>query len=535
MGSAETIGSQTDLFAAINKKHKFFKLIPAVASRNTELIGNFAFHDIQKSQKFENIGIKTAGANLAELTKMELLKSFAPSSVVIDKSGNILFVHGDTGKYLSPAPGPASLNIIEMAGKELKLKINTAIRNAIKQKKQIEYNNITAKTNGDTQVINLIVGPFTDEGDTRVLLMVSFQEINKKQQKEVPAVVKLSTKKKEAKYIEELEKELAYEKENLSAITEESQAFTEELRSVNEELQSANEELQSTNEELDTSREEMQSVNEELITVNSELSVKIDELAGIQNDLKNLLENVNDGTIFLDENLNIKRYTKLATNLFHLIPTDIGRPFKDINSELIVGELITKARYSLEMFTTHEEELLTNDGKWYLMSILPYRTTEEVVDGVVITFTDISAIKNVEASYWDVSELAENILNIFNTVREPLLILDKDLKVISANRSFYDSFKVTSEETLGNLIYNLGNKQWDIPKLKELLEEILPKNNVFDDYEVDHEFLSIGHKVMLLNARRIIQKEPFSQLILLAIEDITDRKKGGGGWTLKRS
>ena len=442
---------------------------------------------------------------------MELLKSYAPSSVVIDKLGNILFVHGDTGKYLSPAPGLASLNIIEMAIKELKLKISTAIRNAITQKKQIEYNNITVKGNGDTQVINLIVRPFTDTGNPPVLLIVSFQEINKKWQEEASSVVKLSTSKKESKYIEELEKELAFEKENLSATTEEAQASTEELKSTNEELQSTNEELQSANEELDTSREEMQSVNEELITVNSELSAKIDQLAEIQNDLKNLLENINVGTIFLDEELNIKRYTKLATNLFHLIPTDIGRPFSDINSEVIIGELITKARHSLEMFTTHEEELLTNDGKWYLMRILPYRTTEEVVDGVVITFTDISALKKVEASYWDASEIAEKFFNIFNAVREPLLTLDKDLRVISANKSFYDSFKVTPEETEGNLIYNLGNKQWDIPKLRTLLEEILPKDNKFDDYEVEHEFLSIGRKTMLLNARRIIQKEPFSQ------------------------
>jgi two-component system, chemotaxis family, CheB/CheR fusion protein len=531
LGPAETISGQTNLFNAINKRQKFFKSTPSVTSRHAELFENFAFQNIQKSEKLENIKINSAVENLAELTKKELLKSYAPSSVVIDESGKILFVHGDTGKYLSPAPGPASLNIVEMACQELKLKINTAIRNAITQKKQVEYNNITVKTNGDTQVINLVVRPFTDTGNPPVLLMVSFQEISKKQKEQSPAVEKLSTKERKAKYIEELEKELSYEKENLIAITEESQASNEELKSTNEELQSTNEELQSTNEELDTSREEMQSVNEELITVNAELSAKIDQLAEIQNDLKNLLENINIGTIFLDNNLNIKRYTKQASNLFHLIPTDIGRPLNDINSELIIDKLVTKAGYSLEMFTTHEEELLANNGKWYLMRILPYRTTEEVVEGVVITFTDISALKNVEASHKDASEFAENILN---TVRESLLVLDKDLKVVSANRSFYDSFKVTPEETIGNQIYNLGNKQWNIPKLKELLEEILPKKSSFDGYEVEHEFISIGRKVMLLNARLIVQKEPGSNLILLAIEDVTDRKKAGG-WTLKRS
>ena len=517
LGSAETVGMQTDLFTVINKKYKFFQSTPSVASRYSELFNNFAFTDIKKIEKFNHEGIKTEGANLAEFTKKELLKSYAPSSVLIDLSGNILFVHGDTGKYLRPAPGPASLNVIEMAKEEIKFKISTAIRNAIKQKEQIEYDNITVKTNGDTQVINLIVRPFINADKPPELLMVSFQEINKKQQVEAPAVLKHNTKKKEVKLIEELEKELAYEKENLSATTEETQASVEELKSTNEELQS-------TNEELDTSREEMQSVNEELITVNSELSEKIDQLAEIQNDLKNLLENINVGTIFLDKELNINRFTKLATKLFHLIPSDIGRPLKDIYSEIIIDNLITKAKCSLELFTVHEEELQANNGKWYLMRILPYRTTEEVIEGVVITFTDITIAKDVEASYWDAAEIAENFLNIFNTVRESLITLDKELRVISANNSYYDFFKVTSEETIGYPIFELGRKQWDFPKFRALLEETLLKDKKFDDVVFEHEFLNIGFKVLLLNARILTQKAPLPQLILLAIEDITNRQ-----------
>jgi two-component system, chemotaxis family, CheB/CheR fusion protein len=525
LGPAETIGNNTDLFTLINKKHKFYKVIPSAAIIHTELFGSYAFHEIQKKEKIENIRNKMDGTNLAELTNRELLKSYAPSSVLTDESGSILFVYGDTGKFLSPAPGPASLNIIEMAVKELKLKISTAIRNAVTQKKEQEFNNITVKTDSGSQIVNLIVKPITETDKSPVLLMISFQEINKKLQKEEPDFVKLSKKEKEFKYIEELEKELAYERENLSATIEEAQASNEELKSTNEELQSTNEELQSTNEELDTSREEMQSVNEELVTVNSELSAKIDQLAETQNDLKNLLENVNVGTIFLDRDLNIKRFTKPVTSLFHLIPSDIGRPLGDIKPVVIINELINKAKYSIEMFTTHEEELSADDGKWYLMRILPYRTTEEVVDGVVITFTEITSLKNIESSYRDVSELFENI---FNAIREPLLILDKDLRVISASKSFYDCFHVTPEETIGNLIYDLGNKQWDVPKLRMLLEEILPKDSKFDDYEMEQEFLNIGRKVMLLNARIVNQKESDSRLILLAIEDISAYKETGG-------
>ena len=525
LGPAETIGSCTDLFTTINKKHKFYKVLPSATAIHTDLFGSYAFHDIQKKERLENLSIKTDMASIAEITNRELLKSYAPSSVVTDESGLIFFVHGDTGKYLSPAPGPASLNVSEMAVKELKLKISTAIRNAVMQKKVQEFNNITVKTDSGAHIVNLIVRPITEPDKSPALLMISFQETNLKQQKNVTPAVKLSTKEKEFEYIEELEKELAYERENLNAIIEGSQAANEELKSTNEELQSTNEELQSTNEELDTSREEMQSVNEELITVNSELTIKIDQLAETQNDLKNLLENVNVGTIFLDGDLNIKRFTKLAINLFHLIPTDIGRPLVDIKPEVIINELINKARNSIEMFTSHEEELQTNDGKQYLMRILPYRTIEEVVDGVVITFTDVTSLKNIEASYRDVSELSDNI---FNTIRQPMMILDKDLRVISTNKSFYNCFKIKPEETLGNHIYDLGNKEWDIPKLRMLLEDVLPKNGEFEDYEIEHEFLNIGLKIMLLNARIITQKEPDSNLILLAMEDITAYKKRGG-------
>jgi len=525
LGSAETIGSQTDLFKEINKKHKFFKSIPYAVSKHTGLVGKLALYGVPKHDKSGNVENKAIGANLAEITKRELLKTYAPSSVLTDESGNILFVYGDTGKYLSPAPGPASLNVVEMAIKELKLKITSAIRSAVKQNKIVEYNGIIVNADNETRIVNIIVRPFEDADNSRMLLIISFQEIIKKLQEKTQTFINSPTSKKNAGYIEELETELAREKENINSVTDESQAFTEELRSTNEELQSTNEELQSANEELDTSREEMQSVNEELITVNSELSAKIDQFAEIQNDLKNLLENINVGTIFLDEKLNIKRYTRHAINLFHLIPTDIGRPFSDINSELIVSALIAKAENSLEKFVTYEEEILDNSGKWYLMRILPYRTTEDIVDGVVITFTEITALKKIESSYKDASELTENILN---TVRESLLILDKDLMVISANRSFYDSFKVTPAETVGNLIFALGNKQWDIPKLRTLLEDILPKNTEFENYEVEHEFLSIGRKVMLLNARLITQEESLSQLILLAIEDITNRKEAEG-------
>ena len=311
-----------------------------------------------------------------------------------------------------------------------------------------------------------------------------------------------------------------YTKENLHATIEEQQASNEELKSANEEMQSTNEELQSTNEELETSKEELQSVNEELVTVNAELQDKIEQLAGMQNDMKNLLDNINIGTVFLNDTLNIKRFTREAVRVYRLVASDVGRPLADIKSNIEGDDLLTDAQAVLDSLVPCEREVRTGSGEWYLARIQPYRTLDNVLDGVVLTFTDITKRIRAEASTEEAQELARSIVD---TVREPLIVLDGTLKAVSASRSFYQNFRVTRENTLGHQLYELGNRQWDIPKLRELLETILPGNQVFEGYEVEHDFPSIGKRKMLLNARRLTGKAGETQLILLAIEDVTER------------
>ena len=315
--------------------------------------------------------------------------------------------------------------------------------------------------------------------------------------------------------IQELEKELARTKDNLQAIIEEQQASNEELKSTNEEMQSTNEELQSTNEELETSKEELQSVNEELITVNAELQAKIDQLADMQNDMKNLLDNISIGTIFLDQHLVIRRFTREATRAYRLVASDVGRALADIKSDLANEELLSKAQNVLETLIPYEQEVCTTSGDWYLARIQPYRTLDNVIEGVVLTFTDIKKRVEAEAAVQQARELAEGIVD---TVREPLVVLNADLKVVSASRSFYQHFQITAAETVGRLIYELSNRQWDIPRLRELLEKVLPLNQSFDDYAVEYELPKIGRRKILLDARRIVGKKGDTQLILLAIE-----------------
>jgi two-component system, chemotaxis family, CheB/CheR fusion protein len=310
--------------------------------------------------------------------------------------------------------------------------------------------------------------------------------------------------------------------QELQATKEYLETTIEELGASNEELQSANEELQSTNEELETAKEELQSTNEELISVNSELQDKIDDMEEINNDINNLFVSTEVGIIFLDTHLGIRRFTPNMNHFFNLIPTDIGRSLQDITSKTPHENICQEAEEVLATLQTKEREIKVGaDGEWYNMRILPYRTLENVIDGVVLTFVDITARKRLEGIIQAARIYAESIVD---TLREPLLVLNGDLIVVSSNRSFYRTFKTSPAETEKRRIYDLGSGQWNILRLRELLEEIIPKNTLLEDFEVEVDFPDLGRKKMLLNARRIPAMESLPGLILLAMEDITDKK-----------
>jgi two-component system CheB/CheR fusion protein len=343
------------------------------------------------------------------------------------------------------------------------------------------------------------------------------------EQPEEAAKTKQSSSTGSSKRVAELEQELALNKENL-------QSTREEMETSSEELQSSNEELQSTNEELETSREELQSINEELMTVNSEQTAKNDELDKTSNDLLNLLNATEIATIFLDMDLNIRRFTPATTAIFNLIESDIGRPFNHITSNLVYDTLAEDLNKVLDTLVPRSIEVQTSEANTYILRITPYRTPGHVIQGLVLNLIDIT--KETKAAQElaiakaaqelaiakAAQELAESLVN---TVREPLLVLDADLRIISANSAFYKTFQVAKEKTETQLIYDIGNRQWDIPKLRELLEEILPQSNQFNDYKVDHTFLTIGRRTMLLNARRVTVVSGQKPMILLAIADIT--------------
>jgi two-component system CheB/CheR fusion protein len=514
LSPSESIGNHPELFAAQNRKWKLYRAMHSLTSRRAVMASGMSWTADSGGKAPAETMKKGKETDLAELAQRVLLQSYAPASVLTDVKGNILYVHGDTGHYLRPAPGQATLNVVDMAREGLQLELRSAMHTAA-QGASTRNQEVSIKAKGEIQTVAFSVRPLPDPHGGEAVLLVSFQEVaaippaKSGRGKHAAVLVEL-------KQIEELRRDLAYTKENLHATIEEQQASNEELKSTNEEMQSTNEELQSTNEELETSKEELQSVNEELITVNAELQAKIEQLAGMQNDMKNLLDNINIGTIFLDQNLMIRRFTRDAARIYRLVATDVGRPLADIKSDL--GEDLTGAVQTvLDSLVPREREVRTAAGVVYLARIQPYRTLDNFIEGVVLTFTDISQRIEAEAAERKASQLAESIVD---TVREPLLVLDADMKVISASRSFYRRFRDTPEDAVGRSIYDLGNRQWDIPALRELLETILPRDQSFDGFAVEYALPGSGSRKMLLNARRVFDEVGGTPLILLAMEDV---------------
>jgi two-component system CheB/CheR fusion protein len=519
LGSSETIGDHAHLFTVLDKRWKLFKvkktahaLMPAKQRPSTHLEW-----DVKTDHPLEVATLRTIG--VGELIEKILLERYTPASVIVNEKGDILYFHGKTGSYLEPSAGKASLNIAEMAREGLRVELRAALRRAVAQKKDMTLKGLRIRTNGSFLALDVEVRYIKKPENLEGLLMVVFHETTPL--KAGRAALKSVLAVKPTKRVSELEDELKVTKEHLQTTIEELETSNEELKSANEELQSSNEELQSTNEELETSKEELQSVNEELVTVNAELQDKIDELTQTNSDMSNLMAGTQIATVFLNNDLRIKRFTPTATQVISLIETDVGRSLGDIASKLNYPELVSDAAEVLRTLASREQMARGIDGRWFLVRILPYRTLDNVIDGVVVTFVDITEQKKTEESLAVALEYARGISE---TARGPLVVLGPDLKVISANKPFYATFKVSSEDTVNKRIYDLGNRQWDIPRLRELFEKILPENNELVDYVVEHDFPNIGIKKMLLNARRITGQDGKSRMILLAIEDITDRR-----------
>jgi two-component system CheB/CheR fusion protein len=529
LGNSETTGKFADLFEISDRKWKIYRAKKVLSAVREEILGTLPWitpvpAPLKEGREVE----RPKERDIIPDAQRTLLETFAPPSAIVNEKGEILYIHGDTGKYLAPPRGRPTWSVFEMAREGMKFELRSGVHYVLTSMKERRYENLKVKTNHGYHPINLTVKPVGPTKENQGLVLVIFEEIPKGEKcKPVRKGRKPEGHLEER--LRESEKELAYTRETLQATIEELQTANEEAKSTNEEMQSTNEELQSANEELESSREELQSTNEELMTLNSELQGKIELLSQAENDVKILLDNTRIGIIFLDNDLCIQRFTSEAKKVFNLIRTDIGRPLQDIRSNLIDEDIERDAREALETLRSEDKEILSRDEKWYLMRIIPNRTGGNGSNGLVLTFTDVTemrrsaeAINQLKNEYQAASQFAESIVE---TVREPLVVLGEDYRVVSANQSFYKTFAVAKEETEGRIIYDLGNRQWDIPDLRRLLGEILPQSSQFNDFPVEHHFPGIGRRRMMLNGRRVVQREAGGKaMILLAIEDVTDKR-----------
>jgi chemotaxis methyl-accepting protein methylase len=400
LGSAETVGTFTDLFTPLNNKLRIFRRTDSVA--RTEPIEFPASFARPLQIEMEPRPVTKPPASLQSLADQLVLENYSPPSVLVNDKGNILYVSGRTGKYLEPAAGKANWNIFVMAREGLRVELGSAFHKALEQDAPVILRGLKVGSNGGKQFVDVTIQRLAEPESLRGLVMIVFTDATAPLEAETAGRPGKAGKNPVPNTrMEELERKYQQARLEAQTVREEMQTAQEELRSTNEEQQSTNEEIQSTNEELMTSKEEMQSLNEELQTVNSEMQVKMDELSRSNNDMKNLLNSTDIATLFLDNDLNVRRFTTQAAKIIKLIPGDIGRPITDLASDLLYPELTDDAHEVLRKLGFSEKSINSRDGRWFTVRIMPYRTLDDRIDGVVITFTDITVAKTLEAKLRD--------------------------------------------------------------------------------------------------------------------------------------
>jgi two-component system CheB/CheR fusion protein len=392
LGSAETVGTQTDLFSALSGKSRLFRRTESsLPLERVEFPSAFG----SRPPILAAVPAPKPQASLQSLADQLVLQRFSPPAVLTNDKGDIFYVSGRTGKYLEPAAGKANWNVFAMAREGLRYELADGFKEALKKKESVAVHGLKVEIDGGEQDVDLSIQRLDEPGPLQGLVMIVF--IDRAAVIAAKTAGLSSNPPARSTRLAELERELLQVQGEARATHEEMQTSQEELRSTNEELQSTNEELQSTNEELTTSKEEMQSMNEELQTVNAELQSKVDELSRVSSDMKNLLNSTDIATLFLDDKLNVRRFTPQAAKIIKLITADVGRPITDLSSELKYPELAEDAREILRTLASAEKPVAARDGRWFMVRIMPYRTLDNRIDGVVITFADITVATTLEA------------------------------------------------------------------------------------------------------------------------------------------
>jgi two-component system, chemotaxis family, CheB/CheR fusion protein len=527
LGTSETVGEFSDLFSMVNRKSKLYRR--KEDSRRSPLLGISNFPPSWTATRDQ--ATRTSGTPggpgrrpLRESMEQALLEQMAPAAALVDAHSNILYLHGRTGLYLEPMPGEAGVNnILKMAREGLRRELATALHKVATSADAVYSPGLRVKTNGHFTMVNLSVRrvpPGAGEIYEGPLYLVVFEETQplaaeKPVQPDVHAIA--SEAEGDAR-VEALTQELRMTEEYLQTANEQLETTNEELKSSNEEMQSVNEELQSTNEELETSKEELQSVNEELATVNAELQTKVTDLSRANNDMNNLLAGTGIGTIFVDHQFRIMRFTPAATRIINLIMTDVGRPVNHILSNLVgYDRLMADVKGVLDSLAAKEIEVQTQAGEWYSMRILPYRTLDNVIDGVVISFVDIARAKKAQEA---LRESQEKNREILESITDAFLSLDDNQVVRYFNPAAERMLDRKASEVIGRRLFDVFPEARGSVFEENCARCLQTKSALSFEFEYAEPLHHDWYEIRIY---------PEKNGIAIFSRVITERKAGGGG------
>jgi two-component system CheB/CheR fusion protein len=530
LGASESIGTFTNLFEPLDKKHKIFRRkaaatlafhLPLWGERST--IPEAAPPRVPRLARAP--GVRSGELSAEREADRITLNQFAPPSVLIDPDLRILQFRGQTSTFLEPPTGKASLDLLKMARPGLVVPLRTGVERAKREEGTVRLEALPFKLDGRKRTVNVEIVPLKNLEERRFLVL--FEDPDRRPsgvRVEGPHFSEASGGERmdESRLITRLEQDLAEARDYLQSVQEHQEAANDALQASHEEGQSANEELQSLNEELETSKEELESTNEELTTVNEEMASRNTELNRLNNDLTNLLTSAKLVILLLGRDLTIRRFSAQAEHQFHLLASDLGRPITSIRHQLPVPDLETLIRSVIAEGRESEREVQDSNGHWYSLRVRPYLTTDGTIDGAVFLLMDIDDSKRAQQEVVRARDFAEAVIG---TVRDPLLILDGTLRVEQVSEAFLTTFRVRASAIVGRSLFAQGAKGWEIPRLRSSLLDVLARQISFDNLEVTRTFPKIGKRTFVLNARVLTQDAGHQEKILLGFLDITDRKR----------
>ncbi|HLK63477.1 MAG TPA: chemotaxis protein CheB [Bryobacteraceae bacterium] len=519
LGSSETLGSLSDFFQAVDEAHKIY-CKKANISQNV-------FQTPETGSDYVPAVMSTpvphramAASSMARPLRQGFapdLSHYGPVGIVVNEALQITQYRGDVDDFLAAPELDMDRDLMTVLRQDLRAPVSTAIEQARRTELPVVTDSITAVAGGErSNTISITVVPLSLSGLPLHFLLLLGRAGEGSGTRE--SASDASTKESAAPI--SVEEENSHLKQELKSTREYLQSVIEELRSSNEEAQSANEELQSTNEEMQTSKEELQSSNEELNTINMEMQSRNTELKQINDDLTNLLGSMNVPIVMTGSDLRIRRFTPIAEKALRLISTDVGRPIADLKPRINVPNLEEILQQVLDTLQPYEQEVQDQEGRSYLMRVRPYRTNDNRIDGTVLQLLDVTDLKR---SLEDVKHARDYAEMIVNTVREPLSVLDENLFIKNANQAFYNAVDLPPNSVLGKTIFEISRARFDVPPVRDLFKSL--KQGAAEISDVEVEYHERGYsQTLLVNASRLRTSDS-TQLILLAFEDITERKR----------